>query len=238
MEHGGKFIKKWLRRPLEKEVRRVLRAECSRPVIEEKVCVTPNLGLEIIRFLFHMGRDPRKGFECSPKQCHDKILDVLGQLARIFDMAEEGCINDSEVDLELLRGQYQRVIILLGNANTGILTERRQAVLMKISPNLGDMAGRESSKEAKGLLFGEGLVKSVGKNVETFTALDKAYINMRKVFNKGFFGRAIRGGLFTAEECKGPNITTNKKDMEENFRPRQVPFRPEAEVVVVEELEV
>lgn len=42
-DHVSKFITKWLRNPLERETRNLLRAECSRPSIEGKVCQPPTL---------------------------------------------------------------------------------------------------------------------------------------------------------------------------------------------------
>lgn len=44
---------------------------------------------------------------------------------------------------------------------------------MCISPKLGDLAWKESTEEAKGLLLGEGMVNS--REIEsTFTTLEKA----------------------------------------------------------------
>lgn len=42
-DHVGKFIRRWIRNPLEKEARNILIAEYSRPVNQEKVCLIPNL---------------------------------------------------------------------------------------------------------------------------------------------------------------------------------------------------
>lgn len=110
-------------------------------------------------------------------------------------MAEDAYANEEQLTVELLRGWSQRALILLGNANAGLLQERRKAILIKINPKLGDMAPKEGSEDTKGLLFGEGLVKGIGKYVGTFMALEKAQGNMRKVF--GVFGRASRKGHFT-----------------------------------------
>ncbi|KAJ1180227.1 hypothetical protein NDU88_005449 [Pleurodeles waltl] len=115
------------------------------------------------------GRDPRKGLERSLKQCEDKLLDVLGPLARIFDMVEQSYVKGTDLDINLLRA-----ICFLGNANAGFIAERRRAIVLRISPKLGEMA-KETSEETKGLLFGDGMIKALGKYVHTFTALDKAH---------------------------------------------------------------
>ncbi|KAJ1122681.1 hypothetical protein NDU88_001166 [Pleurodeles waltl] len=55
-------------KPLERNERNVMGAECSRPVIGEKDSMTPNLDPDLITYLFKLGRDPRKGLERSLKQ--------------------------------------------------------------------------------------------------------------------------------------------------------------------------
>ncbi|KAJ1177605.1 hypothetical protein NDU88_002858 [Pleurodeles waltl] len=134
MDHMAQFIKKWIKIPLDKEVRSVLRVACSRSVIEGKACLIPNLYSELLTFLFLMGRDPRKGLEHSLKQGQDKLLDVVGPLARILDMAEEGHINECPVDLELLSGWSEKAN---ANANAGLSAEKRRVILFKINPKLG-----------------------------------------------------------------------------------------------------
>ncbi|KAJ1209312.1 hypothetical protein NDU88_004690 [Pleurodeles waltl] len=52
LEHVASYIKDRLCKPLEKDERNIMRAECSRPVIDEKVCLTPNLDPEMISYLF------------------------------------------------------------------------------------------------------------------------------------------------------------------------------------------
>lgn len=133
--------------------------------------------------------------ERSLKGCQDRLLDVLGPLTRIIDSAEESHINGTPLNTELIRGWSQRALIRLVNANASLNAERRRVVLPKINPKLSDMADREPSQNPKGLLFGEDLIKSLGKYVSTFTALDKAQQNMRRVFNPNLFGRVGRRGL-------------------------------------------
>ncbi|KAJ1157990.1 hypothetical protein NDU88_010686 [Pleurodeles waltl] len=104
LEHVAKCITKLIRHPLEKGARNLLRAECSRPVIQDKVCPTSNLDSELITFLSKLGIDPRKGLKRSLKSCQDRLLDVVGPLARIIDMVEEVHTNDLPLDVNLLRG--------------------------------------------------------------------------------------------------------------------------------------
>lgn len=95
--------------------------------------------------------------ERSLKGCQDRLLDILGPLARIIDSVEESQMNGTPLDTNLIRGWSQRAMILLGNANASLNAERRRVVLTKISPKLSDMADREPSQNPKGLLFGEDL---------------------------------------------------------------------------------
>ncbi|KAJ1097023.1 hypothetical protein NDU88_002152 [Pleurodeles waltl] len=67
LDYVASYIKAKLRKPLEKDERNVMRVECSRLVIDVKVCLTPNLDPEMITYLFKLGRDPRKGLEKSLK---------------------------------------------------------------------------------------------------------------------------------------------------------------------------
>ncbi|KAJ1200393.1 hypothetical protein NDU88_004217 [Pleurodeles waltl] len=48
LEHVAGYIKDRLHKPLEKDERSVMRTECSRPVIDEKVCMTPNLDTDML----------------------------------------------------------------------------------------------------------------------------------------------------------------------------------------------
>ncbi|KAJ1191577.1 hypothetical protein NDU88_000893 [Pleurodeles waltl] len=198
LEHLAGYIKDRLRKPVEKDEKNVMRAECSRPVIDEKVCMTHNLDPDMITYMFKLGRDPRKGLEISLKQVQNKLLDVLGPLARIFDTVEDAYLKGKDLDVHLIRGWCQRAICFLGNANAGLLTERRKMVLMRVNPKLSDSAGKESSEEARGLLFRDGMVKALTKFARTFTSLDKAHFSMKRVFsNNNLYGRASRRGQLT-----------------------------------------
>ncbi|KAJ1163960.1 hypothetical protein NDU88_004407 [Pleurodeles waltl] len=130
LEHVASYIKDRLRKPLKEDERTIMRAECSRPMIDEKVCLTPNLDPEMITYSFKLGRDPRKVLEKSLKQVQDKLLDALGPLGRIFDTVEDAYLKGKNLDVHLLRGWCQRAICFIGKANAVLLAERRKTVLM------------------------------------------------------------------------------------------------------------
>ncbi|KAJ1132471.1 hypothetical protein NDU88_010780 [Pleurodeles waltl] len=226
LEHVASYIKHRLRKPLEKDERNIMRAECSRPVIEEKVCLTPNLDPEMITYLLKLGRDTRKGLEKSLKQVQDKLLDVLGPLGRIFDTLEDAYLKGKKLDVHLLRGWCQRAICFFGYGNAGLLAERRKTVLMRVNPKLSDLASKESSEEARGLLFRDGMVKALSKYVRTFTSLDKAHFLMKRVFStKDLCGRASRRGQLASRQILEPNImdqVSSESSLEvRNFTPRK-----------------
>ncbi|KAJ1108683.1 hypothetical protein NDU88_006055 [Pleurodeles waltl] len=87
-----------------------------------------------------MGRNRRKVLERTLKFCQDRLLDVVGPLARTIAMSQEAYIKGLPLDLELLRGWSQQAMVLLGNANAGFNAERHKAVLLKINPKLEDLA--------------------------------------------------------------------------------------------------
>ncbi|KAJ1160158.1 hypothetical protein NDU88_000660 [Pleurodeles waltl] len=199
LDHVASYIEALLRKPLEKDERNVMRVDCSRPVIEEKVCLAPNLDPEMFTYLFKLGKDPRKGLEESSKQVQDKPLDLLGPLGRIFDTVEDVYLKGKDLDVHLLHGLRQRAICFVRNANAGLLAERRKTVLWGINPKLLDMANKESSEEARGLLFGDEMVKALSKYVRTFTILDKARFSMKIVFsNSILYGWTGRRGQLTS----------------------------------------
>ncbi|KAJ1210710.1 hypothetical protein NDU88_006072 [Pleurodeles waltl] len=229
-------MKDSLRKPLEKDERSVMMAECSRPVIDEKVCMTPNLDPDMLTYLFKLGRDPRKGLEKSLKQVQDKLLDVLGPLARMFDTVEDAYLKGKDLDVHLLRGWCHRAICFLGNANAGLLTERRKMVLMHINPKLADLASKESLEEARGLLFGDGMGKALTMYVRTFTSLDKAHFSMRRVFsNNNLYG--IGEGSLPAGEVLEPNITEQEVS-EETLEVHNFTIKKEGGVLGLRDREV
>lgn len=88
-------------------------------------------------FLQKFISDPKKGIDCSWKACQDKLLDVLGPLTKILDMAKEAKLSGSIISPECLSGWAQRAIVFLGNANCALSTERRRSLLIKWTPSWG-----------------------------------------------------------------------------------------------------
>ncbi|KAM8960763.1 LOW QUALITY PROTEIN: uncharacterized protein RCH25_036530 [Pelodytes ibericus] len=96
--------------------------------------------------------------------------------------------GDVYLDLENMKGWVQRIVCLIGNANTALATKRRKEILMKIKPKITNMAIAELGPQAKGLLFSRTFVKDLGFYVSTFTALDKDY----KPASSGYFPQSRR----------------------------------------------
>ncbi|XP_040276167.1 uncharacterized protein LOC120991412 [Bufo bufo] len=197
LEHVSKYLEARVRCPLSKEARNKLRAECPRPVIPNRVCETPAVDPKMTQFLAKSGWNPRRGLESALRSCQDKLLDIFGPLAKLFDLAETAKAEDKQVDPLELREWVQRAICIAGNVNTSLAIERRKAILFKIEPKLSNLALTEAGKEAHGLLFGEPFIKDLGRFVGAFTALDKAQSSMKRVFHGRVSTRAgsFRGRL-------------------------------------------
>lgn len=144
-------------------------------------------------FLAKYMKDPRRGIDRSWRSCQDKLLDVVGPLTNILDMAEEAKVTGSAISPEVLSNWAQRAVVFVGNANCAISTERRRSLLIKLDPKLGDLASSEAGAVAEGGLFGDPFVKELGKFVSTFTSLDKARSSIKRVFQNRFSQRAGRG---------------------------------------------
>ncbi|CAH2302990.1 Hypothetical predicted protein [Pelobates cultripes] len=142
----------------------------------------------------------REGRKATSKTCNvqthtskteltdrDKVLDTLGPSAKIFELVKVALTEGTPIDLLAIRGWAQRSICLIGNANAALATERSKTILMKIEPKLVNMALTEPGPQAKVLLFGDNFVKELSTYVSTFTALDKAQTNIKRVF--GVAGR-------------------------------------------------
>ncbi|KAM4749018.1 stereocilin [Rhinophrynus dorsalis] len=233
ISHIGQYLENWVRKPLNSTTRSKLRAECPRPVVNNKVCETPILDSKIVQFLSKSGKDPRKGIDRSLKACQDKLLDILGPITKIFELAEEALKSKSPVDVHVLRGWVQRAICLLGNANSALASERRRAILLKLDPKLADMATSEPGQSAKGLLFGDSFIKELGTFVASFTALDKAQASMKRVFQSKVFGRAGRGRGRSSSRTRpsqqryqGPELPSFRSQPPSDFR-TQSPFFPQ-----------
>ncbi|KAM8977380.1 LOW QUALITY PROTEIN: uncharacterized protein RCH25_043896 [Pelodytes ibericus] len=180
-QHVADFLRYWLRRPLDKEVRQKLRAECPRPSLPDKVSSTPEFDPTFVTFMMKNGKDPRKGLE-GLRTTQDKLLDVSGPLTQLFIMADEALTNGSQMDSHLAREWAQRALCLLGNANTAISTERRKAALFKLDSKLAELASKELGPDAKGLLFGTKFLKNLSQHVNIFTSLNKAQSSLKRVF--------------------------------------------------------
>lgn len=71
-DHIDQYLTYWLRKPLDKEVRNKLRAECPRPTIAHKATNTPEFDSYMSTYMAKRGRDPRKGIKKDLKSTHDK----------------------------------------------------------------------------------------------------------------------------------------------------------------------
>ncbi|KAM8960766.1 uncharacterized protein RCH25_036533 [Pelodytes ibericus] len=168
------YIASRVRKGLDKQTREKLRAECPRPNVPDAACKTPEVDPKVAQFLSRSGWKSRKGLDYSLRNCQDRILDTMGPLAKIFELAETALLEGTAIDPNTLRGWAQRAICFIGNANTAVASERRKAIMLKIEPKLIDMPHTEPGPKANGLLFGDTFVKDLGSFVQTFTALDKA----------------------------------------------------------------
>ncbi|KAM8971965.1 sodium-coupled neutral amino acid symporter 1-like [Pelodytes ibericus] len=120
-DHVAQYISLRVRKPLDKLARSKLRAECPRPTVPNSACATPDVDPKIIQFLSKTGWKPKKGFEFALRNCQDKILDIMGPLTQIFEMAETAVSGGTPVDPNVLRGWAQRAIC----ANSAVATERQ-----------------------------------------------------------------------------------------------------------------
>ncbi|XP_069486458.1 prophage side tail fiber protein homolog StfR-like [Ambystoma mexicanum] len=177
------YIKDRLYKPLDKEVRARLKAECPHPGIPDKVALTPELDSKMITFLGKNVKDPQKGIDRAWRACQDRVLDITGPLAKMMDLAEAALDTGEPIDPVILSGWAQRAICLLGNVCCAISAERRKGILYKIDTKLTELADTESGAAAQGLLFGDSFMKEIFKFVGTFTALDKAQASIRRVFS-------------------------------------------------------
>ncbi|KAJ1143653.1 hypothetical protein NDU88_009958 [Pleurodeles waltl] len=144
-------------------------------------------------FFMKYVKDPKKGINRSWRGCQDKLLDILGPLTQIIQLAEHAKHTNSALPTDIVAGWAQRAVCLLGNANCALSVERRRSLLIKIDPKLGKLSNSEAGATAQGNLFGDPFVKELGKFVATFSALDKAQTSIKKVFPVKVFGGAGRG---------------------------------------------
>ncbi|KAJ1148108.1 hypothetical protein NDU88_000948 [Pleurodeles waltl] len=143
-----------IRASCDKEVRARLRAECPRPDLEGKVTDTPDIDPTMVTFMKKWAKDPKKGLDRAWRSCQDKLLDLAGPLTKILEVAFISKESNTPIDPDILVGWAQRSICLLGNANVTISTERRRSILMRIDPQLNELASSEAGQAAQGLLSG------------------------------------------------------------------------------------
>ncbi|XP_078524939.1 uncharacterized protein LOC144798029 [Lissotriton helveticus] len=191
--HVGEYISARLCLPLEATVRSRLKSECPKPALPDKITLVPSIDQPLLTFFSKFGKDPRRGVEKAWSTCQDKLLDIVGPLARIFDMAESARLDGSDLSAEDISMWVQRAFCLLGNANAAITHERRKGLLIKLDPKLANLAPMDPGSKANGLLFGENLVRDISRFVSTFASLDKAQQSIKKTFAPRVFGRAGRG---------------------------------------------
>ncbi|XP_078518897.1 uncharacterized protein LOC144784082 [Lissotriton helveticus] len=191
--HVGEYILARLRLPLETEVRSRLKSECPKPALPDKITLVPSIDHPLLTFFSKFGKDPRKGVDKAWSTCQDKLLDIVGPLARIFDMAESARLEGSDLSADDISLWAQRAFCLLGNANSAITHERRKGLLTKLDPKLANLAPMDPGSKANGLLFGDNLVRDLSRLISTFASLDKAQQSIKKVFTPRVFGRAGRG---------------------------------------------
>ncbi|KAJ1137368.1 hypothetical protein NDU88_003777 [Pleurodeles waltl] len=196
-------------------------------------------------FFTKFGKDPKKGVDRAWSNCQDRLLDLVGPLTRIFDLAEEAKMEGSQVDPETLSNWAQRAICMLGNANSYISQERRKSLLLRIDPKISTLASEAEGLNADGLLFGDSFIKEMGKYVSTFNSLDKAHYSMKRIFSNRVFG-LFRSGRNRSYRAKGEHLAGKnfqfwpsssrrqtgfvfKRLVVDNFRPLelyQTPFQP------------
>ena len=63
--------------------------ECPLQSLEGKITLTSEIYQRMVTFLAKYIRDPKKGIDRSWQSCQDKLLDVVGPLTKILDMAED-----------------------------------------------------------------------------------------------------------------------------------------------------
>ncbi|XP_056382300.1 uncharacterized protein LOC130276659 [Hyla sarda] len=189
----AQFLSIRINKALDRSTRNKMRAECPRPTLPHCSATTPELDPVLNKFLMKTGKNPRKGLDRSLKSCQDKLLDLLGPLSKILDLVEESASSSKPINTEVLRGWAQHAVCFLGNANAAITTERKNAILLKIDPQLTNMASNEPTNPTEGKLFGEDFIQQMGKYVGMFSSITKAQSSLKKVFNNRVFTRAGKG---------------------------------------------
>lgn len=98
--HIDQYLTYWVHRPLEKEVRNRLHAECPKPTIAHRVSNTPEFDSFMATHMdmAKQGRDPKKCIEKGLKTAQDKLLDVTSHLTQVLVLANEAISHKSTLD--------------------------------------------------------------------------------------------------------------------------------------------
>ncbi|KAJ1160574.1 hypothetical protein NDU88_001070 [Pleurodeles waltl] len=99
-DHVADYVSFFLRHPLDKATRNKLKSECPRPSLPDNITATPVIDPNMLMFFTKFGKDPKKGVDRAWSGCQDKLLDLVGPLTRIFDLAEEAKMDNSPIDPE------------------------------------------------------------------------------------------------------------------------------------------
>ncbi|KAJ1159801.1 hypothetical protein NDU88_000306 [Pleurodeles waltl] len=112
-DHVADYVSFFLRHSLDKVARNKLKSECPRPSLPDNITATPTIDPNMLMFFTKFGKDPKKGVDRAWSGCQDKLLDLVGPLTRIFDMAEEAKMDNTPIDPVVLSNWAQRAICML-----------------------------------------------------------------------------------------------------------------------------
>ncbi|XP_056420670.1 uncharacterized protein LOC130361553 [Hyla sarda] len=189
----AKFISTRTFKSLDKNTRNKLKAECPRPSLPHNSNITPELDPILSKFLSKGNKNPKKGLDRSFRSCQDKLMDLLGPLSKMLDLAHSAVTNQTPLNSEVMLGWLQRATCIFGNANAALSAERKRSILIKIDPQLTNLATNDPQHPTEGMLFGEEFIHEMGKYVGLFSSINKAQTNIKKVFAQRVFGRAGKG---------------------------------------------
>ncbi|KAJ1190923.1 hypothetical protein NDU88_000242 [Pleurodeles waltl] len=94
------YVQEKLRKSFERDVDNTLRSECPCPTLIGKVADTPVLDSSMEAFMRKFAKDPKKDLDRAWRGCQDKLLDLVGPLTKILELAVQAKDNNSSLDLE------------------------------------------------------------------------------------------------------------------------------------------
>ncbi|XP_078533441.1 uncharacterized protein LOC144819416 [Lissotriton helveticus] len=139
----AEYVSFYLRYSLDKSTRNRLKLKCPRPSLPNNVNNTPAIDPNMLMFFTKFRKDPKKGVDRAWSNCKDRLLDLVGPLTRLFDLAEEVKMEGTTVDPNTLSNWAQWAICIFGDANAHISLERRKSLLLKMCPKLVYLASKE-----------------------------------------------------------------------------------------------